>query len=55
MFINAFFELLALLGSIVVFGIIIIAAAFVIFIVANVIRGLVEAFKNGGKKDGKGM
>ena len=45
MFINAFFELLALLGSMIVFGCIVITGAIVIFVCGNILRGLWEGFK----------
>ena len=45
MFINAFFELLALLGSMVVFGMIVITGSIVIFVCGNILRGLWDAFK----------
>ena len=50
---NILLELLALLGSVILFGVIIIAVAFVTFVVACILRGMIEGFsKTGGKKDG---
>lgn len=45
MFVSAFFELLALLGSMIVFGCIVITGAIFVFVCGNILRGLWDAFK----------
>lgn len=50
---NIFMELLALLGSVILFGVVIIAMAFVTFVVACIISGMISGFKkSGGNRDG---
>lgn len=54
MFTTTFIELLALLGSILVFGMIIVASGFVIFIVILILRAMATTLKKSeDKKDGK--
>lgn len=54
MFWDIFIELFALLGSIIIFGVILVITALVMFIVALFLRAMFRAFKNtGDKKDGK--
>ena len=53
MFIETFFELLALLGTIVVGGVIIVVSALVLFIVVCFLKNFVEIFKDKSKSEDK--
>lgn len=48
---NIFLELLAFLGSVIVFGMIIVASAFVIFVTASIVFGLIRGFIKSNKKE----
>ena len=53
MFVEMFFELLALLGSIIVGGIIIVVSAFVLFIVILFLKNFVEIARDKSKPENK--
>lgn len=48
---SMFMELLALLGSVILFGVIIVTVAFVTFVVACILRAMIDGFKKSGGKN----